>query len=234
MGAVNCYYILVWWIFFIPLLDAETCYFYETALDKNLNSWSTFYSVNEIDFKVRYKIQQSSFYCSFDQYCCQKDCCYKYQSEPEEESEDNTSFPTASVWGIIIGVGVGTCLCVYCCVKLCNSDNAAQTSIPMTVSRSDNGTVVIRQRNPEESDAATLTPVFPDGQNIERHQESGLEPERRGPGSQTDLRSTSSPNEYNNSSSHTIDYTLPPPSYEYVMSRNFPGSENVHLNKQTD
>ncbi|XP_062589231.1 uncharacterized protein LOC134250888 [Saccostrea cucullata] len=234
MGAVNCYYILVWWIFFIPLLDAETCYFYEKVMDKNLNSWSTFYSMNEKDSRVRYKIQQSSFYCSFNQYCCWKDCCYKYQNEPEEDSEDNTALSTASVWGIIIGVGMGTCVCLFCCVQLCKSDNAAQTSIPMTVARSDNGTVVVRQRNPEESDAAPLTLLFPDGQNIEPPTRSSLEPERGVPGNQTDLGSTSSPNEYNNSSPHTIDYTLPPPSYEYVMSHNFPGSESVHLNKQAD
>ncbi|XP_061178731.1 uncharacterized protein LOC133187393 [Saccostrea echinata] len=237
MGALNCYYILVWWIFFIPLLDAEICEFYEKVMDWDWNNWNTS-AIKKKYSRIRYKIQRSSFYCYSNQYCCWKDCCYKYKTESYEDDEDKTKLSTDSVWGIIIGVTVGCCLFLACCVQLCKSGHTAQTTIPMTVARSDDGTVIVRQRNSEEPNASASMPLFPDGQNTVQHSRSPLDDnscsERAVPGNQSDLGPMSSPNEYNNRSSHTTDYTLPPPSYEYVMSHDFPGSGSQHLNKQTD
>ncbi|XP_056000685.1 uncharacterized protein LOC125653267 isoform X2 [Ostrea edulis] len=205
---------------FYNIVDAKVC-----AAYNKVGYESEWYA----ESNVRYKIKRYTWYCFFDQDCCFGSCCSRdYDNDDGLYTYTSNTTPYAAIVGITVGVAFGVFLCIACWINFCKSDG--NTNLARGVTYTANDTVVIRQR-PQGDTESPLLPPLSDRQNTPQCSPSRVDGnstvDRNVHSNQGNPEMNSSPGGH---FTHTTELIEPPPSYEYVMSHDFPitTSENSH------
>ncbi|XP_061187873.1 uncharacterized protein LOC133195910 [Saccostrea echinata] len=228
-------------------VHAEVCIYYKKSVD-----WSRMLLENKNSSFPRsiYKSRIDTFYCYTEQYCCGSSCCenktYKnyyeyYDNYNYRNTDDNYEMSSGGTFGIAIALVVGLTFCLACCISCCKQQENGETALsirevqPIVAYSSNNGTVVVRQAPPEDDSRSTTSSI------------SDREGSPQSPPSQ---RQTSD-HDYSDASPHYIqgssiqssgfnyaqssDFTAPPPSYDDVISQNYPIlSENKNSRTESE
>lgn len=218
----------------LGFLDAKSCYFITKTFnwDWNKNGWMANTSLSEF-----YKTKISSVYCSYDEICCGRSCCpdpsvtpkyyyydtYNYQYD---SSDDDSKMSTGSTLGTAFAVVIGFSFCMSCCIACCKQQKNETQNVnvcnapPIVAYSSDNGAVIVRQvprDNTSSSSSASSSPGGEDNSNHDTSQPYAAS-ETYGFSSLDNRENEAPPYE----SANLLQVTEPPPSYEYVMSHNYP------------
>lgn len=223
----------------VPLLgflDAKSCYF----LTK-----TSYWGLNDNDGKanpslsVFYKTKLSNLYCSYDKICCGQSCCPDPSITPKyDSSDDDSQMSTGSSLGVAFAVVVGFSFCMSCCIACCKQQKNERQNVtvsnvqPIVAYSSDNGAVIIRQVPRDNTSFSSPASSSPGGGDISSHDTSQpyAASETYGFNSLDTRENEAPPYE----SANLLQITEPPPSYEYVMSHNYPtNSDNENSSAKT-
>lgn len=220
----------------LGFLDATSCYFLTKTFNfdwNKKNGWKA-----NMSTAVFYKTKLSSVYCSYDEICCGQSCCpdpsatpsyyysetYNYQYYSGEE---DSQVSTGSYLGMAFAIVVGFSICMSCCIACCKQKENERTNNmtlsnvqPVVAYSSDNGAIIIRQEprdNPSSSSSASSSSGEGGNSNHDTSQMLGAS-ESHGFSLQDTQGNRAPPYECANLSQ----ISEPPPSYEYVMSHNYP------------
>lgn len=230
----------------LGFLDAKSCYF----LTKTFNwDWNKYDWRANTSLSVFYETKLSSVYCSYDEICCGQSCCpdpsvtpkyyyydtYNYQYD---SSEDDSQMSTGSSLGVAFAVVIGFSFCMSCCIACCKQQknegqNVTVSNVqPIVAYSSDNGAVIIRQvprDNTSFPSPASSSPGWGDNSNHDTSQPYAAS-ETYGFNSLDTRENEAPPYE----SANLLQITEPPPSYEYVMSHNYPtNTDNENSSAKT-
>ncbi|XP_062577591.1 uncharacterized protein LOC134244664 [Saccostrea cucullata] len=233
-------------IIVLPLAPvyADVCISYKKSVDwirmleKTKNS--SFYG-------CLYKSKMSTIYCYTEQYCCGSGCCenksyrnyYEYYSSYDNgNTQGSYEMSFGGTFGIAIALVVGLTFCLACCISCCKQNQNDETPMsirevqPIVAYSSSNGTVVVRQAPPaggslssisSNSDREVLRQSSPEQTPVSGYTNVPPQTPVRGytnappPFIQESGREA---NDFNNT--QPSDLTAPPPSYDDVISQNYP------------
>lgn len=228
----------------LGFLDAKSCYFIKTIINWG-RDWNDFKTNTSL-----YKTKISSVYCSYDEVCCGRSCCpdpsvtpkyyyydtYNYQYD---SSDDDSKMSTGSTLGTAFAVVIVFSFCMSCCIACCKQQKNERQNVnvcnapPIVAYSSDIGAVIVRQvprdNTSSSSSSASSSPGGEDNSNHDTSQPYAAS-ETYGFSSLDTREHEAPPYE----SANLLQVTEPPPSYEYVMSHNYPtNSDNEKSSAKT-
>ncbi|XP_061178730.1 uncharacterized protein LOC133187392 [Saccostrea echinata] len=220
-------------LFSSVLVDAEYCLYYTKSL-----AWTSFLSdENKTSLSPRYKTKSFSVYCSYGEYCCGRVCCRNqsnnnyyistYYDENHYMTSEDDGLSTGGTFGLVFALVVAISVCALCCNVCCKQNGSGDSPFPIrhvpTIAAysSNSGTVVIQQTPARNENLIRSTAT------------SGIEsrPEQSSPSTRRMCSHTNSPSYEiqtsripidSNDYAQCLDFTAPPPSYDDVISQNYP------------